>query len=540
MSILTIARSLQKRCHSQLFLSISHHFTSSPSMINPKSSFFSAAFHKTLSVHPQNPLHFLSFRSFSTRNINDPFELLHHRILIRDPLKSGLLGSLKNAAFSPSEAEALLAVDDSGIQPDTNLVYSAIWELKQDWKLAFLAFKWGEKWGCIDDKSYELLVWILGNHRKFNIAWTLVRDLYRSAMNTQQAMLILIDRYAAANNPSKAIQAFHTMEKFKMTPDQEAFYSALNFLCKHGYIEEAEEFMLANKKLFPLETEGFNIILNGWSNICVHILEAKRVWREMSKRCITPDATSYMHMISCFSKVGNLFDSVRLYDEMKKKGFVPGIEVYNSLVYVLTRNNCFEEALKCIEKMKEIGLHPDSTTYNSMICPLCEVNKLEEARKVLATMIEENVSPTIKTYHAFLLGAGFEGTLEVLNRMKMAGFAPTEETFLLILTKLFKLNQSENALKVWVEMKQYKVIPNSTHYTVMVEGLARCGLLTEARKYYADMRSHGFSDDPKLQGILKEPAQHRNSKETQQTTHIKRDQHGSRKRGSMVRKRKKA
>ncbi|XP_065868541.1 pentatricopeptide repeat-containing protein At1g80880, mitochondrial [Euphorbia lathyris] len=540
MSIITIATRFQ-RSLSQLLLPISYHFASSfsPSPpINPifSFSFSCAAFHQPLSLPSPNPLHFFTFRSFSTQNVKDPFDLLHQRILVHEPLKSGFLHSLKRAAFSPSQAEALVSVDESGIQADKDLVYSAIWELKQDWKLAFLAFKWGQKWGCVDENSSELLVWVLGNHRKFNIAWTLVRDLHRSAMNTRQAILIMIDRYAAANNPSKAIETFHIMEKFKMTPDQEAFYSVLNVLCKHGYIEEAEEFMLANKKLFPLETEGFNIILNGWSNICVHVLEAKRVWREMSNRCITPNATSYVHMISCFSKVGNLFDSVRLYDEMKKNGFSPGIEVFNSLVYVLTRNNCFEESLKCIEKMKAIGLQPDSTTYNSMICPLCEVNNLVEARKVLGTMIEQNVSPTMETYHAFLLGAGFEATLEVLNRMKMAGFAPTEDTFLLILTKLFKLKQSENALKVWVEMKQYEVMPNLTHYTVLVEGLARCGQLTEARKYYADMRSNGFSDDPKLQGLLKEPHQERNSKEKQRVTHVRKDQHGSRKRG---RKRKK-
>ena len=83
------------------------------------------------------------------------------------------------------------------------------------------------------------------------------------------------------------------MEKFRLSPDQQAFHSVLNALCKYGNVEEAEEFMFVNKKLFPLETEGFNIILNGWCNISLDIFEAKRVWREMSKCCITPDATSY-------------------------------------------------------------------------------------------------------------------------------------------------------------------------------------------------------------------------------------------------------
>lgn len=326
------------------------------------------------------------------------------------------------------------------------------------------------------------------------------------------------------------------MEKFRMTPDEDAFYSLMNALCKYGNIEEAEEFMLVNKKLFPLETEAFNIILHGWCNICVDVLEAKRIWREMSKYCITPNAASYTHMISCFSKVGNLFDSLRLYDEMKKRGWVPCIKVYNSLIYVLTRENCLKEALKVLDKIKENGLQPDSTSYNSMIRPLCEGKKLAEARSILAAMIEENLRPTMETYHALLEGTGLEETLQVLNQMRIAGIDPTEDTFRLILVKFFKLEQPENALKIWLEMMQYEVTPNLTHYIVLVEGLAGCGLLTEAWEYYAEMRSNGFSDNPKLLKILKEPIQDQTSCKKQQGRQVKRDQYVSQKLGSKVRR----
>jgi hypothetical protein len=69
-----------------------------------------------------------------------------------------------------------------------------IWELREEWRLAFLAFKWGDKGGCVDEKACELMVWVLGNHRKFNTAWILIRDLHRSLMSTRKAMLIMIDR----------------------------------------------------------------------------------------------------------------------------------------------------------------------------------------------------------------------------------------------------------------------------------------------------------------------------------------------------------
>lgn len=419
-----------------------------------------------------------------------------------------MIEAIQKADQFSSKDEAIEVLDKAGVKPKQDLVYWAIWDLRGEWKLAFLVFKWGEKWGCLGGKVWALMIWVLGNHRKFSTAWCLIRELHRSSMDIRRPMLVMIDRYTSANDPSKAIETFQLMEKFRMTPDTKAFHTLLTSLCKHGNIEEGEEFMLLNRKLFPLETEGFNIILNGWCNISLDVFEAKRIWREMSKYCIIPNAASYTNMISCFSKVGNLFDSLRLYDEMKKRGWTPGIEVYNSLMYILTRENCLNEALKIMDKMKEAGFQPDSTTYNSMIVPLCESSKLEEARTVLASMIGESVGPTIETYHALLEGASVDATLEFLNLMKKTGLGPNRDSFLLIFSKFFKLKQPENALRIWEEMKRYEVLPDSAHYTLLVEGLATCGLLIKARELYGEMILSGMLDDPKLKKLLNEPVQH--------------------------------
>lgn len=533
----SLARRLQ-RTHHHLFLPLIIASPSSSPSSQQTFPFPSHAFHQTSPIPSLQTHHFSTFQPISTYNLNDPFGFDNPRFQTHDPHDPGLLQFLellREVPHCPSEAEAMAFLDDSGIEASREMVYSAIWELREEWRMALLAFRWGDKWGCSDEKTCNLMIWVLGNHRKFNTAWCLIRDMYRSKVDTRRAMLVLIDRYASVNDPCKAIRTFHIMEKFRLTPDQEAFHNVLNALCKYGNIEEAEEFMFVHKKLFPLETVGFNIILNGWCNISLDVFEAKRVWREMLKCCITPDATSYTNMISCFAKVGNLFDSLRLYDEMKKRGWVPGLEVYNSLIYVLTCQSCLEQALKILAKMKGLGLRPDSATYNSMIHPLCEAKKFEEARNMLNTMMEENLSPNMETYHAFVEGASFEGTLEILSQMRKAGLGPTGDTFLLILNGFFKLGQPENALKIWVEMKQYEVEPSSTHYSVLVQGLATCGLLIKAREFYVDIRSNGFSEDPKLKKLLKEPVGGSTHKGKRQVQQLKRDERVKHGKGSSIR-----
>ncbi|KAK4284625.1 hypothetical protein QN277_001430 [Acacia crassicarpa] len=483
--------------HTQLLLPRTLH----PSNLTATPHHLSQAFHQTvlLPSHSLKP----TFSSLS-QAIKDPIDFIADEFHFHGDPRNPVLELLRKVACNSSEAEAMAFLDELGIKANRDLIGSMIWELREECKAAFFAFKWGKKWDCNDENVYQLMIWILGHHQKFSTAWSLIQDMHRSSLCTRQAMLIMIDRYAFRNDSAKAIQTFSFMEKFRMTPDHEAFHAFLHALCKHGHIEEAEEFMLRNKKLFPLETKSFNIILNGWCNISVDLFEMKRVWREMSNYCITPDATSYSHMISCFSRTGNLFDSLRLYDGMKKRGWIPGKEVYNSLVYVLTQENCLKEALKMMDAMKEGGLQPDSATFNSMILPLCKARKLAHARMLLNTMVEENLRPTIETFHAFLEGTDYQGTLEFLGRMKSASSGPNGDSFLIILENFFKLEQPVNALKIWQEMKTFKVPPSCMHYRRMVEGLATCGWLVKAREFYKEMILNGCLEDPRLKKLLQE------------------------------------
>lgn len=400
-----------------------------------------------------------------------------------------------------SDEQSMDFLYKSSIKPTETLICSVIWELRNEWELGFLAFNWGHKLGCLSNstKAWILMIWVLGKQRQFGVAWSLIRKMAPS----QNALLIMIQSYAAAGKPNKAIQTFQAMEKFRVTADSEAFHTLLCALCTYGDVELAEELMLTNKKLFPLEIESFNIILNGWSNISLDEVEAKRVWREMSNYCITPNAVSFTHMISCFSKVGNLFDSLRLYDQMKKRGWSPGISVYNSLIYVLTRESCLKDALNLLEKIKEVGLKADCATYNSIIIPLCEAKKSDEACIVLADMIREGLSPTTATYHALVeVEESLIGTSELLRQMKKTGCGPYGETFILIFNKFFKFHQSANVLKMWMEMRRLEIIPDSAHYKVVVAGLAKFGWMKKAREIYNEMKKLGFAEDPKLKKLF--------------------------------------
>lgn len=309
-------------------------------------------------------------------------------------------------------------------------------------------------------------------------------------------------RYVSANETEKAIRTFHALEKFNLNADLDAFYALLCALCKNKNIEEAEELLLSKRNFFPLETVGFNILLDGWCNILVDLIEAKRIWREMAKYCITPDSTSYTHMISCLAKHGSLYDSVRLYDEMKKRGCIPNLKVYNYLIYVLTRENCMKEAHSIFNKIMEEGLKPDLETYNCMILPLCEAHKLDEAREIMKTMMLGGIRPSMDTYHAFVKIENFEGMFKLIERMKEDGIRPNHRTFLLIFDNFFRSGESENALRMWGEMSEYDVTPGIVHYITMIKGLVVHGWIPKAVEFYGEMKAKGFPAEPELEKLF--------------------------------------
>ena len=84
----------------------------------------------------------------------------------------------KFSGFPSEEEEATALLDHSGVEADESLVYSMIWEFRGEWKISILLFKWGEKWNCNGGRNWSLIIWVLGNHKKLNIAWCLIRDTH--------------------------------------------------------------------------------------------------------------------------------------------------------------------------------------------------------------------------------------------------------------------------------------------------------------------------------------------------------------------------
>ncbi|GJZ62957.1 magnesium transporter MRS2-1-like protein, partial [Tanacetum coccineum] len=122
-------------------------------------------------------------------------------------------------------------------------------------------------------------------------------------------------------------------------------------------------------------------------------------------------------------------------------------------------------------------------------------------------------------------GVCFEESLELLERM--SGISPNNETFLILLGKFLQLNEAEIALKIWVKMKEHKVLPDSAHFMIMVEGLGKHGLTFKAKELRDEMLSIGIKEDPKLTKLFKDLLQKDEVKEIKKQKYVKRESRGA-------------
>ncbi|KAI4330023.1 hypothetical protein MLD38_028337 [Melastoma candidum] len=181
-----------------------------------------------------------------------------------------------------------------GVILDKNLIWSVIWELREEWRVAYLGFNRVKGVGIF-------------------IAW-----------DVREAMLVIIDRYAAANLASKALETFAIMEKFRLALDEDAQQALLFSLCKYGYMEEAEEFMML--KLKP---------------------------GEFGMKWLDAVSCHMLHHQNCSS------EALKMLDKVKEMGLRPDLSTYNSMISPLCKSEKLDEAMFVLSSMGMENIEPD-------------------------------------------------------------------------------------------------------------------------------------------------------------------------------------
>ncbi|KQK10306.1 pentatricopeptide repeat-containing protein At5g15010, mitochondrial [Brachypodium distachyon] len=436
---------------------------------------------------------------------DDPFSFPDHQQLPADVVRGvdAVVAAAEGSHADATRARTLL--ERCGAAASETLVVAALSRLRNSWAAAHAAFLWAAAqpdYAPGRHACHSMLA-ILAKHRRFDDARALLDEMRRKSLASPRAVLLLVRRYCAARDVTRAIAAFHALPSFGFEPGVAQFHGLLSALCRYKNVQDAEHLLLSSEKEFPFETKSFNIVLNGWCNMVCSVREAKRFWTAMEVRGIERDVASYGSMISCFSKAGSLDSVLKLFNGMKEAGIVPDRKVYNAVVYALAKGRCVDEAKALVRSMEERGTPPDTATYNSLIGPLCKARQVQEATQMFDEMIGRGLLASVRTFHAlFDVATSPSEVFDVLDKMKTLHCEPEIDTYIMLIRKFCRWRQHDSVEKLWSAMPTNGLNPDRSAYIVLIHGLFLNGKLEEAAKYYEEMKAKGFPPEQKTESMI--------------------------------------
>ncbi|KAF9625210.1 hypothetical protein IFM89_020767 [Coptis chinensis] len=183
----------------------------------------------------------------------------------------------------------------------------------------------------------------------------------------------------AALHPGKQIHTYMVRMEIKL--DERLRSSLADMYAKCGEIEYAERIF---KRAPCRDRVMYNSMIAGYAH---HGYENKaiRLFEEMLERSITPDAITFIALLSACRHAGLVELGDKYFASMKQDyGILPEIDHYSCMVDLYGRTNCLDKA---VELMKEIPVKRDAVIWGTFLNACMRNESMELAREAEETLL---------------------------------------------------------------------------------------------------------------------------------------------------------
>uniref|UniRef100_A0A6N2MAQ8 Amine oxidase domain-containing protein n=1 Tax=Salix viminalis TaxID=40686 RepID=A0A6N2MAQ8_SALVM len=341
----------------------------------------------------------------------------------------------------------------------------------------------------------------------------------------------IINGLFKSGNRNMAVQVFKKMEQNGGKPNVVTYNTIIDNLCKHRLVNDAMEFLseMLDRGIQP-NVLTYSSIVHGFCNLG-QLNEATRLFKEMVGKDVMPDTVTFTILVDGLCKEGMVSEARRVFETMPEKGVEPNVYTYNALMdgYCLRRE--MNEAKKVFEIMVRNGCAPNVHSYNILINGYCKSRRMEEAKSLLAEMSHKalppdtvgrpqealnlfkemcsyGLLPDLTTYSILLDGFCKHGhldeALKLLKAMQEKKLEPNIVLYNILIEDVVTYNsivhgfcnlgQLNEATRLFKEMVSRDVMPNTVTFTILVDGLCKEGMVSEARRVFETMTEKGPYD----------------------------------------------
>ncbi|RRT46471.1 hypothetical protein B296_00054412 [Ensete ventricosum] len=396
---------------------------------------------------------------------------------------------------SDRNMEAVL--DECNVDLSPSLVVDVLERFRHAHKPAYRFFRWaGERSGYSHDSdTYTKMLGVLGKTRQFETMVSLLEEMGNKGFLNMDAFKIAIKAFAAAREMKKAMWIFQLMKRFDFKAGVETFNYLIEALAKGKLGKEAQALFEKLKDQYPPDLRTYTLVLLGWCNL-KNLVEAGRVWNEMSDKGFKPDVVAYNTLVDGLIRGQRRSDAIKLFELMKAKGPVPNARTYTILIHDLCKVGKMDLAVNCFQEMLDAGCLPNVATYTCLIVGFGKARQMDKVSGLLREMTAKGCPPDAQTYNALIKLMTVrnmpDDAARIYKKMINKGFEPTKHTYNMMMKSYFHGNNYEMGCEVWEEMGRRGICPDVNSYTVFIGGHIRHGRPEEAHRYIEEMISKGM------------------------------------------------
>ncbi|XP_068639529.1 pentatricopeptide repeat-containing protein At2g46050, mitochondrial [Aristolochia californica] len=180
---------------------------------------------------------------------------------------------------------------------------------------------------------------------------------------------------------------------------------------------------------------------------------AVELFRQMLRESVKPDELTLASLLSSCANLDTINESMQLHAFVNKNGLAAFLSIGNALIHAYYKGGCLVTAFKCFSAISK----PSLVTWTSMVCAYAFHGLAKEAIELFEEMLYEGIKPD---------RIAFVG---VLSACSHAG---------LVVKGLHYFDSMR---------REYGIIPDSEHYTCLVDLLGRAGRLEDACRILTKM-----------------------------------------------------
>ncbi|KAJ4954318.1 hypothetical protein NE237_011101 [Protea cynaroides] len=288
---------------------------------------------------------------------------------------------------------------------------------------------------------------------------------------------VMVSCYAYNRLTEEAFGVFKLMRSDGLNGDDFTFSSLLNSCGVFGYCELGKQVHgLIIMLSFDVDVLVASTLVNMYAKN-EFIVEAHRAFDGMISR----NVVSWTTMIVGYGQCGNGREAMKLVKDMIHQGFVPDELTWASILSSCASLPAISEIVQVHAHVVKNGFETFLSIGNALINAYSKCGIITSAFQCFSSIPD----PDIVTWTSMIGACAFHGLFteatEIFEEMLSKGVKLDQIAFLGVLSACSHGGRVEEGLRYFTSMtKDHEIVPDSEHYTCLIDLLGRAGHLDEA------------------------------------------------------------